>query len=129
MDTSSNSPKKRTQRDYTLGFKLAVVEEVERGDLTYKQAQAKYGIQGRSTVLVWLRKHGKLDWPSLRNRPMPKKSETPAQTIKRLEKKLKDAEDRQYLMEKMMEIIDREYGGSLRKKYLSELPDRLKPKK
>lgn len=46
---------KRTQRDYTLAFKLSVVEQVEKGELTYKQAQAKYGIQGRSTVLVWLR--------------------------------------------------------------------------
>ena len=30
--------------------------------MTYKQAQRIYGIQGRSTVLVWLRKHGSLDW-------------------------------------------------------------------
>ena len=29
---------KRTQRDYTLAFKLAVVDQVEKGDLTYKQA-------------------------------------------------------------------------------------------
>jgi transposase len=129
MDNSVPLHRKRTQCDYTLGFKLAVVEEVEKGDLTYKQAQARYGIQGQSTVLAWLRKHGKLDWTSPRNSPMSKKPETPAQTIKRLEQQLKDAEDRQYLMEKMMEIIDKEYGGSLRKKYLSELPDRLKPKK
>jgi transposase len=26
---------KRTQRDYTLAFKLAVVEQVEKGELTY----------------------------------------------------------------------------------------------
>ncbi|TEW44471.1 IS3 family transposase, partial [Psychromonas sp. RZ5] len=38
---------KRTQRDYTLGFKLAVVEQVEKGDFTYKQAQKHFGIQGR----------------------------------------------------------------------------------
>ena len=59
MDTTIPSSKKRTQRDYTLGFKLSVVEQVEKGELTYKQAQDRYGIQGRSTVLVWLRKHGK----------------------------------------------------------------------
>lgn len=34
---------KRTQRDYTMAFKLAVVEQVEKGELTYKLAQAKYG--------------------------------------------------------------------------------------
>lgn len=54
--------RKRTQRDYTLAFKLAVVEAVEKGELTYKQAQRKDRIQGRSTVLVWLRKHGLQDW-------------------------------------------------------------------
>ncbi len=53
---------KRTLRDYSLTFKLALVEQIEKGELTYKQAQARYGIQGRSTVLVWLRKHGRQDW-------------------------------------------------------------------
>ncbi|KZM38500.1 transposase, partial [Marinomonas sp. SBI22] len=56
------STSKRTQRDYSLAFKLSIVDQVEKCELTYKQAQDKYGIQGCSTVLVWLRKHGKLDW-------------------------------------------------------------------
>ena len=63
---------KRTQRDYTLAFKLAVVEQIEKGELTYKQAQQRYGIQGRSTVLVWLRKHGRLGWsPAASSAAMP----------------------------------------------------------
>ena len=37
---------KRTQRDYPLSFKIAVVEQVEKGEMTYKQAQQRYGIQG-----------------------------------------------------------------------------------
>ncbi|MBL8285408.1 MAG: IS3 family transposase, partial [Acinetobacter johnsonii] len=41
---------KRTQGDYSFAFKMMVVHEVEKGQITYKQAQAKYGIQGRSTV-------------------------------------------------------------------------------
>lgn len=45
----------RTQRDYSLAFKLSVVAQVEKGELTYKEAQQRYGIRGRSTVLVWLR--------------------------------------------------------------------------
>ena len=59
---------KRTQRDYTLAFKLAVVDQVERGELTYAQAQERYGIQGASTVLVWLRKHGRQDWKTVARR-------------------------------------------------------------
>ncbi|WP_153016071.1 helix-turn-helix domain-containing protein, partial [Pseudomonas syringae] len=51
-----DSGKRRSQRDYTLAFKLSVVDQVEKGELSYKEAQRRYGIQGRSTVLVWLRK-------------------------------------------------------------------------
>lgn len=54
--------KKRCQRDYNLGFKLSLVSRVEKDEMTYKQAQRLYGIQGRSIVLVWLGKHGSLDW-------------------------------------------------------------------
>ncbi|HDZ55216.1 MAG TPA: transposase, partial [Pseudomonas xinjiangensis] len=55
------STDKRSQRDYSLAFKLAVVDQVEKGEMSYKEAQERYGIQGRSTVLVWLRKHGRQD--------------------------------------------------------------------
>ena len=48
---------RRSQRDYSLPFKLAVVGEVGRGELRYKQAQRRYGIQGRSTVLTWCRRY------------------------------------------------------------------------
>ena len=30
---------KRTQRDYSLAFKLQVIDEVEKGEYTYKQVQ------------------------------------------------------------------------------------------
>jgi transposase InsO family protein len=60
MEKSNELKQKRSQRDYNIGSKLAVVSQVEKGELTYKQDQTKYGIQGRSTVLVWLRKHLKL---------------------------------------------------------------------
>lgn len=41
---------RRSQRDYSLHFKLAVVGGVGRGDLGYKQAQQRCGIQGRTAV-------------------------------------------------------------------------------
>lgn len=62
MKSQERRVKKRTQRDYTMAFKLVVISQVEKGETTYKQAQNQYGIQGRSTVLVWLRKYGALDW-------------------------------------------------------------------
>lgn len=123
MKDSEVPKKKRTQRDYTLGFKLAVVSQVEKGELTYKQAQKAYGIQGRSTVLVWLRKHGNLDWnkPSLHS--MPKSKETPAQKIKRLERELKDEKLKNTILNTMIDISDKQYGTSIRKKFSSKQSD------
>ena len=124
MESTIPPHRKRTQRDYTLGFKLAVVSEVEKGTLTYKQAQAKYGIQGRSTVLTWLRKHGELDWSQSGNLVMSK--ETPEQKIKRLEKELQDMKDLNYIKDEMLKYVDKDKGTNYRKKYLSQLPEHLK---
>lgn len=118
---------KRTQRDYTLAFKLAVVEQVERGEMTYLEAQERYGIQGRSTVLTWLRKHGHMDWynlssSDLKGRMMPKQPDlplTPEQRIKALEVELADAKLKAQLFEAMLDVIQSEYGVKLPKKPLS----------
>ncbi|WP_200975966.1 hypothetical protein [Echinicola sp. 20G] len=45
--------RERSQRDYTGSFKFSVILKVEKGIMTYKQAQRIYGFQGRSTVLVY----------------------------------------------------------------------------
>ena len=42
---------KRTQKDYTMSFKLQVVQEIERGELLTYLACRKYGIQARSTIV------------------------------------------------------------------------------
>lgn len=112
---------KRTQRDYNLGFKLAIVEQVEKGELTYKQAQKLYGIQGRSTVLVWLRKHGKLDWTNPYEKTMSQSKESPAQKLKRLERELEDERIRTKVLTRVVDICDKEYGMGLRKKYYAEV--------
>ncbi len=121
MNSSSNTTTKRSQRDYTIGFKLAVVAQVEKGEMTYKQAQAHNGIQGRSTVPVWLRKHGKLDWSKpIDHSPMSKSKETPAQKIKRFEKALANSEMKNMIYGDMVELLKDDYGIDLEKKYLAE---------
>ncbi|EMC2461228.1 transposase, partial [Vibrio alginolyticus] len=107
------STTKRTQRDYSLAFKLTVVDEVEKGSLTYKQAQEKYGIQGCSTVLVWLRKHGRLDWSKGTPNFMSKGDSmtefnsppTPEQRIKELEKQLEDAQLKADFFEAVVNVM------------------------
>ena len=119
---------KRTQRDYTLAFKLAVVDQVEKGELTYKQAQERYGIQGRSTVLVWLRKHGRQNWGLVRTsagmtipeKHHPPQPLTPEQRIKELEVQLKEAREKAQLFEAVLDVLKKDYGVRIVKKPLGK---------
>ncbi|MUG29071.1 IS3 family transposase [Aeromonas salmonicida] len=114
---------KRTQRDYSLTFKLVLVEQIEKGELTYKQAQARYGIQGRSTVLVWLRKHGRQDWSqgasvrAGRSITMPDHdNQTPEQRIKELEQQLALMSQKAQFFEAVVDVLKHDYGVSIGKK-------------
>ena len=129
------SGERRSQRDYTLAFKLSVVDQVEKGEMSYKQAQYRYGIQGRSTVLIWLRKHGRLDWhnhaPTLsKNSQMsePTLPQTPDQRIKELEVQLKEANEKARLFEAMLDVIKNEYGIRIPKKPLGRSSSKAKSK-
>ena len=123
------STSKRTQRDYSLAFKLAVVEQVEKGEMTYKQAQDKYGIQGCSTVLVWLRKHGRLNWsvgtPKFLKQGVvmnrPKTEQTPEQRIKELEQQLADTKLKADFFEAVVNVLENDYGVRLSKKRREKL--------
>lgn len=119
MKDVENIKQKRSQRDYSMAFKMMVVAQVEKGEMTYKQAQSHYGIQGRSTVLIWLRKYSNLDWskPSLFAMKTPS-GETPAQKIKRLERQLSDERLKNSILNDMIDIMDNQYGTEIRKKLL-----------
>lgn len=119
MDKLIKPSAKRSQKDYTLAFKLAVVNQVEKGELTYKQAQAHYGIQGRSTVLVWLRKHGRQDWHRPRLTLMTQSHPTPEQQIKALERQLEDEKLKNLVLNEMIDYIDSTQGTQLRKKLVT----------
>ncbi len=129
MEKQGKKHTKRSQRDYSLAFKLQVVMQVEKGELTYKKAQKHYGIQGRSTVLVWLRKHGTLDWTLPKQYTLEKDKElTPAQRIKELEAALKDEQDRNLIYKTMFDILQKEHGIQLPKKPLPKQSKGSKPK-
>lgn len=123
MSTTDSVGSRRSQRDYSLAFKLQVISEVEKGEFTYKQAQKKYGIQGRSTVLVWIRKYGTLDWKEL---PTVSHKKTPEQRIKELEELLAREKEKVYVLNTAIDIADDLLKTDIRKKYL---PEQLKKQK
>lgn len=92
---------KRTQRDYTLAFKLSVVEQVEKGDLTYKEAH-------------WVDPSGRARSGSI----MPKQDSrplTPEQRIKQLETQLREAQEKAALFEAVIDVMRQDYGVTVKK--------------
>jgi len=112
---------RRTQKDYSFAFKLQVVAEVEKGEYTYRQAQSEYGIQGRSTVLKWLRKYGILDWKNRKDGMRSTKQANPKTEIRRLERELERTKAEVAVLQTAFKIAEKELGVDLRKKYLAKL--------
>jgi len=95
---------KRSQKDYSLSLKLQIVQLIERGSLSTTQAQRKYGIQARSTVVNWLRKYGSFDWENQTPSNMPK---TPEQKLLELEQEVRLLKKQKTFLEKQVEQSDK----------------------
>jgi transposase len=98
-----NNYVKRTQKDYSMSFKLQIVQEIELGKLTATEATKRYGIQCRKSVINWLRKYGNFDWENKTPSNMPK---TPEQRIMELEAKVKLLEKQKAQLEHQNHISD-----------------------
>ena len=94
---------RRKQSDYSISLKLQIVKEVEQGKMSVCGAQRHYGIQGRSTVLTWLRKYGNFDWENQTPSNMPK---SPEQKIMELEAKVKLLEKQKSFLEQQAHVSD-----------------------
>ena len=110
---------KRTQKDYSLRLKLQIVQSIEQGELTTTQSQRKYGIQSRSTVVNWLRKHGTFDWENQTPLSMPK---TPEQKLleleqenKLLKKQVEQSDKKAIMFDMMINLAEKEYNIPIRK--------------
>ena len=132
METTGNQGHvKRTQKDYSLSFKLQVVQEIELGELSTHGAVRKYGIQSRSTVTNWLRKYGKFD---VDNQLPMKLKKTPEQRILELEQQVKllekqksraehlaeRADKKVIIFDMLLDMAEKEYDISIRKNYKPE---------
>ena len=112
---------------YDEAFKKQVVREYERGFLNKEQLRCKYNLGGNSTVLKWCRKYGKFAYnsPAQNGRPM---KDPQKYRIKELEKKLKAAELKLKVYDKLIEITNRELDEDVVKKIEAELSRSLHQK-
>lgn len=131
MKEIRNQYSRRSQKDYTLSFKLSVVSEIEQGNLSATSAKNKYGIQGAATVRNWLRKYGTFDWENQTPSNMPKSKD---QKVLELEQRIRVLEKQKAFLAKqaeqsdmkaaffdmMVDMAEKEYNISIRK---NSLPD------
>jgi len=121
---------KRTQKDYSYAFKLQVVDEIERGELSPSQAKKKYGIQARATISNWLKKFGKFDRtyevktkkmksPQQRLLELEQELKFEKQKNKSLENQIERTEKKVLFFDMMIDIAEEEFNISIRKKSLS----------
>jgi len=117
---------KRSQKDYSMSFKLQIVEEIELGELSTTGAVRKYGIQSRSTVVNWLRKYGNFDWENQTPSNMPKSQERKLLELEQkvkllekqksmLEKQVEKADKKSIIFDYMIDLAEKEYNISIRK--------------
>jgi len=133
MKTSENNGYvKRTQKDYSVSFKLQVVQEIESGTIGRTEACHKYGIQSKSTIREWLRKYGNFDWENQAPKTI---SKTPEQTILELEAKVKllekqktraehlaeRADKKVIIFDMLVDMAEKEYDIQIRKNYKPDL--------
>jgi len=95
---------KRTQKDYTMAFKLQIVREIEQGRTSISQVKKDYAIQSRSTIVQWLRKFGNFDWDNQTPLTM---SKSPEQKIMELEAKVKLLERQKAFLEQQAYVADK----------------------
>lgn len=94
---------KRTQKDYSMSFKLSVVKEVETTDIGLCAIARKYGIQSETTVKRWMEKYGTFDWTNIKGGNMPKSKE---QELLELKEKIKQLERKNARLEHELEMKD-----------------------
>ncbi len=119
----------RGARNYSISFKRQVVREFEQGLLNKNGLMRKYNLGGKSLVLEWCRQYGKFDYSTKsanHGRPM---KDPQKQRIRELEAKLKAAELKIKVYEKVIDVANKELGTDLIKKSEAGLSESWRRKK
>ena len=108
---------------YSESFKRKVVAEVESGLINKEEARRKYRIRGKTTVLQWCRKYGKLSGGRIKleelmpdNDAILRELELLRKENRELRKNLDNAELKAFALEKLIEVAERKLGVEIKKK-------------
>jgi len=101
----------RSSGIYSLDFKLQVLEEVREGLLSRGAISRKYGIKGNSTITKWMCMFEDKGYAL-----KPADQEKLKRRIRELEKQLEEEKLRRVVAETTIEVAEKEFKISLRKK-------------
>lgn len=99
---------------YSFAYKKQVVDEIEQGLVSMRQACIKYSLH-RQTVQRWFKKYGSFD-----KKLAAMGGKSPKQEIQVLRKQVKDLELEKEVLDMAIDIVSEIYGEDVRKKYLPE---------
>jgi len=108
---------KPNYQGYSHGFKMAVIEHIENGQLSISQAAKEYECS-RSAVQKWVKKYANLE-RKLRSL----KGKSPQEEIADLKKKLKQEQRKVVVWEAAMEVVEEMYNSDVKKSYLPNIRD------
>ena len=110
---------RRTQKGYSMSFKLSVVKEVESGFISKRNAMRKYGIQGHGKITECYRKYGTFDDYTIKKSRYMKSPEQKIQELEQklhlLEKQNKFLEDKTSILDKLIDLAEKEHIIPIRK--------------
>ena len=103
---------------YSEAFKKQVVKEYEAGASAYRLRQ-KYGVKGGSTITTWVKKYGR---EGSRYELMVIQKPEERERVKQLEKRIQELEKAlaqvtldKLMLESLVEVIEQEEGGEVKK--------------
>ena len=106
---------------YSTAFKLKVVEQIERGELTVSEARRVYDIRGGQTIQRWLAKHGKSHLLSRVVRVQMKDEKDRIKQLEaekqKLESALAQAHVKNLFLEELIVLAKEEYDIDVKKNF------------
>ena len=139
MEKTEKKYIKRAQKDYSISFKLSVVQEYETTKVSLGFLQRRYGIQGSYTVKRWIEKYGNVD---VSNKSLDFMEKSKDQELLELQQKVRLLERKNTRLEKelelkdikveffdmMIDIAEKEYNIAIRKNTFPEQSLNIKKK-
>lgn len=107
---------KRSQKDYSMVFKLAVVKEVESGFISKRDAMRKYGIFDGYTI----QSTRQMKSPEQKIHELEQKLRSLERQNKFLEDQLVESEDKAAILDKLISLAEKEYIIPIRKNFSPE---------